>query len=116
MSQRHTSQRHTSQGSLFAAIVDGVASQEDSARIQRLEVALGLLGFFTFVALACTVAATLGGRPAVVEALISAGFVALLWMVLRRWQEVTRRVTADAARRGRGGRPVDRTDRRSRAH
>jgi len=109
------SQRQTSQGSLFAAVVDGVASQEDSARLQRLEVALGLLGFFAFVALASTVSATLGGRPAVVEALISAGFVALLWMVLRRWQEVTRRVADEAARRGRGIGPGDRTDRRSRA-
>ncbi len=110
------SQRHTSQGSLFAAVVDGVASQEQSARLQRLEVALGFLGFFAFVALASTVAATVGGRPAVAEALISAGFVALLWMVLRRWQEVTRVVATDAARRGRDVRPGDRTDRRSRAH
>lgn len=108
-------QRHTSQGSLFAAVVDGVASQENSARLQRLEIALGFIGFFTFIALASTVAATLGGKPAVVEALISAGFVAMLWMAFRRRQEVGRRVATEAARRGRLSATADRIDRRTRA-
>ena len=94
-------QRETSNGSLFAAIAEGVASQERSARLQKLEIALGFLGFFTLVALVSTVAATFSGKPAVVEALIAAGFVALTVPVLRRWRALGARVAADAARRGR---------------
>ncbi len=94
-------QRHTSQGSLFAAVVDGVASQEQSARLQKLEIALGFLGFFAAVSLITTVAATLSGRPAVAEALVSAAFVALVYPIFRRWQSVRRRIAEDAARRGR---------------
>ena len=95
------SQRTTSQGSLFAAIAEGVASQEDSARLQRLEIALGFGGFFTLVSLISTVVATLSGKPAVAEALISAGFVALTYPVLRRWQAVGREIADKAARVGR---------------
>jgi hypothetical protein len=94
-------QRETSSGSLFAAIAEGVASQEQSARLQKLEIALGFLGFFTLVALISTVAATLSGRPAVAEALVAAGFVALTVPVLRRWRALGARIAADAARRGR---------------
>ena len=95
------SQRHTSQGSLFAAVVDGVASQDQSARLQRLEIALGFVGFFALASVAATGAATLGGKPAVVEALISAGFLFLLWLVLRRWRQICRRAADNAERRGR---------------
>ena len=94
-------QRSTSQGSLFAAIAEGVASQEQSARLQKLEVALGFLGFFTLMALIFTVAATFAGKPAVTEALISAGFVALTYPVFRRWQSVGRQIAEEAARVGR---------------
>jgi hypothetical protein len=93
------SQRSSSQGSLFAAVVDGMASQEQGARLQKLEIGLGLLGFFTVVSMISTVAATLGGRPALTEALILAGFVALTWPVLRRWQELGRSIAQDAERR-----------------
>ena len=108
------SQRRTSQGSLFAAVADGVASQEDSSRLQRLEIGLGFLGFFTLVALASTIAATVGGKPAVVEAVISALFVFLLAAVFGRWQKVGQRVAADAARRSRPA-TADRIDRRDTA-
>lgn len=94
-------QRETSNGSLFAAIAEGVASQEQSARLQRLEIALGLVGFFTLMALVSTVAATLSGKPAVAEALIAAGFVALTVPVHRRWRALGARIAEDAARRGR---------------
>ena len=94
-------QREASRGSLFAAISEGIASHEQSAHLQRLEIALGFLGFWTLVSLAFTVTATLSGKPAVVEALVSALFVGLMWSVFRRWQRLGREVAADAARRGR---------------
>lgn len=96
-----TEQRQASRGSLFAAISEGIASQEESARLQRLEIALGFLGFWLLVSLAFTVTATLRGEAAVVEALVSAMFVGLAWWVFRRWQDTGRRVAQDAARRGR---------------
>ena len=94
-------QREASRGSLFAAISEGIASQEQSARLQRLEIGLGFLGFYALVSLGFTVAATLGGQAAVVEALVSALFVGLTWLVFRRWQRAGREVADDAARRGR---------------
>lgn len=94
-------QREISRGSLFAAISEGIASHEHTARLQRLEVGLGFLGFYTLVSLGFTVAATLGGEPAVVEALVSALFVGLTWHVFRRWQRAGRDVAEEAARRGR---------------
>ena len=94
-------QRETSTGSLFAAISEGMISQEQSARLQRLEIGLGFLGFYTLVSLGYTVAATLGGEAAVVEALTSGVCVWLTWIVFRRWQRAGRDAAADAARRGR---------------
>lgn len=94
-------QREASRGSLFAAISEGIASQEESARLQRLEIGLGFLGFYTLVSLGFTVAATLGGEPAVAEAVMSGVCVWLTWIVFRRWQRAGRAVAADAARRGR---------------
>ena len=89
---------HRSQDSLFAAISEGLASQEQSARLQRLEIGLGFLGFWTFVLLLVTVAATIRGGG-VVEALVSALLVTMTWMVYRRWREVGRRVAEDVVRR-----------------
>ena len=94
-------QREATRGSLFAAISEGIASQEQSARLQRLEVGLGFLGFYTVVALAFTVAAIAAGKPAVFEALLSALFVFLTWTIFRRWQAAGRAVADEAARRGR---------------
>ena len=87
-----------SQGSLFAAISEGLVSQEQSARLQRLEIALGFLGFWTFVLLLVTVGATVRGGG-VVEALFSAMFVAMTWLVYRRWREVGSRAAEDVVRR-----------------
>ena len=87
-----------SQGSLFAAISEGLVSQEQSARLQRLEIGLGFLGFWTLLLLGVTVAATLRGGG-VVEALFSALFVTMTWMVYRRWREVGRRAAEDVVRR-----------------
>ena len=94
-------QREASSGSMFAAISEGIATQEENARLQRLEIGLGFLGFYTLVSLGFTVAATLGGQAAVVEALVASLFVGLTWLVFRRWQSAGRAVAEDAARRGR---------------
>ena len=88
--------------SLFAAISEGLASQEQTARLQRLEIALGLLAFFTIVSLIATVVAELDGQLALAEALVSAAFVGLSYVVYRRWRRVGAAVAADIARR-RGG-------------
>jgi hypothetical protein len=94
-------QREASRGSLFAAISEGIASQEQSARLQRLEIALGFVGFWALIAFGYAVAAILGGEAAVVEALVLAVFVVLLWSTHRRWRQAGHDVAADAARRGR---------------
>lgn len=94
-------QREASRGSLFAAISEGIASQDQSARLQKLEVGLGFLGFYTVVSVGFTLAAILAGKPAVFEAIISALFVLLTWTVFRRWQAAGREVADEAARRGR---------------
>lgn len=94
-------QREISRGSLFAAISDGIASQESTARLQKLEIGLGFLGFYMVVSLGFTIAATLVGKPAVGEALVSALFVGLTWLVFRKWQSAGRDVAADVTRRRR---------------
>ena len=94
-------QRKVNQGSLFAAISEGIASQEHAARLQKLEIGLGFLGFWTLIALAYTVFGILTGQPAVAEALVSALFVWLTWLVFRRWQREGRALLDEAARRGR---------------
>ena len=95
------SQRETSRSSLFATISEGIASQEQSSRLQKLEIGLGFLGFWTLVSLGYTVAATLGGAPAVAEALVSGLLVWMCWIVYKRWRAAGRAVAEDAARRGR---------------
>ena len=87
-----------SQGSLFAAISEGLVSQEQSARLQRLEIALGFLGFWTGLLLLLTVAATIRGGG-VVEAVFSALFVGMTWVVYRRWREVGSRAVEDGVRK-----------------
>jgi hypothetical protein len=55
-------QRKVNQGSLFAAISEGIASQEHAARLQKLEIGLGFLGFWTLIALSYTVFGILTGQ------------------------------------------------------
>ena len=57
-----------------------------SARRQRLEMVLGILGFFTFVALVVTVVAEVRGDPALVEVLVLVFFLALTYYAYRAWQ------------------------------
>jgi hypothetical protein len=53
------------------------------ARAQRLDMAIGILGFFTLMAFIQTVVREVRGGSAVAEALILAGLCALLWWAIR---------------------------------
>ncbi len=53
------------------------------ARAQRLEMVIGILGFFTAVAFVVTVVAELRGAPALRPALVLLGFVVLLGLAIR---------------------------------
>ena len=52
------------------------------ARAQRLEMVIGILGFFTAVAFVVTVVAELRGELALREALVLLGFVVLLGLAI----------------------------------
>jgi hypothetical protein len=82
--------RHTppSQGSLFSAIVNTVGSNDPAARLQKTEVALGMVGFFAFFAVVRTAASTLQGAPSASEALVAALCVGLGYLLLRRRQQL----------------------------
>ena len=81
-----------SQGSLFSAIVTTVGSHEPAARLQKTEVALGMVSFFAFFAVVRTAASTLQGAPSAPEALVAALCVGLGYLLLRRRQELSRRI------------------------
>jgi lysylphosphatidylglycerol synthetase-like protein (DUF2156 family) len=56
------------------------------AQRQRLEILVGLLGFFTLAALVSTVVAELRGQAAVGEAVVLFGFAVALWFSVRAWR------------------------------
>ena len=53
------------------------------AKAQRLEMVIGVLGFFTAVAFVQTLVLELQGRPALHSALVLLGFVVLLGLAVR---------------------------------
>jgi len=53
------------------------------ARAQRIEMLIGVLGFFTAIAFIETVVLELQGRPALRSAMILLGFVVLLGLAIR---------------------------------
>ena len=81
-----------SRGSLFAAIVRTVNSNEPVARLQKFDVALGFIGFFGFFSVIRTAASTFQGVPSAPEALVAAIFVGLGYMVWRRREALVRRI------------------------
>jgi hypothetical protein len=81
-----------SQGSLFAAIVRTVGSHEPAARLQKIDVALGFIGFFVLFSVIKTAASTLRGVPSAPEALVAAMFVGLGYMLWRRREALVRRI------------------------
>ena len=59
------------------------------AKAQRLEMVIGILGFFTAVAFISAVVAELRGQEALQPALVLLGFVILLWLVIRWRRRIT---------------------------
>jgi hypothetical protein len=53
------------------------------AKAQRIELLIGVLGFFTAIAFVQTVVLELQGKPALRSALILLGFVVLLGLAIR---------------------------------
>ena len=53
------------------------------AKAQRVEMLIGILGFFTAVAFVVTVVAELQGKPALREAFVLLGFLVLLGLTIR---------------------------------
>ena len=53
------------------------------AKAQRIEMLIGVLGFFTAIAFVQTVVLELQGKPALRSALILLGFVVLLGLAIR---------------------------------
>jgi hypothetical protein len=81
-------------GSLFSAIMTTIGSNDPEARLQKIEVALGFVGFFAFFALLRTASSSLQGVPSAPEALVAALFVGLGYVLLRRRQALSRRISA----------------------
>ena len=61
------------------------------AKAQRIEMLIGVLGFFTAVAFIQTVVLELQGKPALRSAMILLGFVVLLGLAVR-WRRRSRPV------------------------
>ena len=57
-----------------------------SARRQRWEMALGILGFFTLVSLVFAVVAELRGEPALAEVIVLLFFLGATYYAYRSWQ------------------------------
>jgi hypothetical protein len=77
---------------LFAAIVRTVSSREPNARLQKIDVALGMIGFFALFSVIRTAASTLQGVPSAPEALVAALFVGLGYLLIRRRKALCRRI------------------------
>jgi hypothetical protein len=58
-------------------------SMHPRARAQRLEMLIGILGFFTFAAFVVTVVAEVRGQPALRPALVLLGLVIVLYLAIR---------------------------------
>ena len=61
----------------------GSGTGGQQARAQRLDMLLGILGFFAFMAVVQTVLLEVRGEPAVASALLLAVLLAALWFVWR---------------------------------
>jgi hypothetical protein len=80
------------QGSLFSDIVRTVGSRDANASLQKVDVALGFIGFFVLFSVVRTASSTLQGAPSAPEALVAALFVGLGYVLLRRRQALSRRI------------------------
>ena len=62
------------------------SSSHPIARRQRLEVAIGFVGFFTLLAFVNAAAAEISGRPGVIEVAILLFFLIVLALTVRSWR------------------------------
>ena len=60
------------------------------ARKQHLEMVLGMLGFFAFVAFVGAAAAELQGKSAGTEVLVLVAFLAAMYVTYRAWRRAGR--------------------------
>lgn len=58
----------------------------ETARKQHLEMVLGMLGFFTFIAFVVAATAELQGEPAGAEVLVLVVFLAAMAVTYRAWR------------------------------
>jgi threonine/homoserine/homoserine lactone efflux protein len=58
------------------------------AKAQRLEMLIGILGFFTFMAFVSAVVAEVRDRPALFPAMVLLGFVILTYLAIRARRRV----------------------------
>ena len=64
----------------------GRSTNGPSARRQRWEMLVGILGFFTFVSLVTTVVAEVRGDPALTEVIVLVFFLSLTYYAYRAWR------------------------------
>jgi hypothetical protein len=81
-----------SDGSLFSAIVRTISSEDPAARVQKIDVALGFIGFFALFAVIRTAASSIQGVPSAPEALVAAIFLGLGYVLWRRREALVRRI------------------------
>jgi hypothetical protein len=81
---------------LFSAIMTTISSHEPNARLQKIDVALGFIGFFVLFSVIKTAASSLQGAPSAPEALVAALFVGLGYLLLRRREALCRRIARGA--------------------
>ena len=80
------SKPHEERGSFIKNASRGTRQLKPTARRQRFEVLIGLLGFFTAVALVTTVVAEVQGKPALTEAGVLAAFSLATYLAVRGWR------------------------------
>jgi hypothetical protein len=66
------------------------APMNPRAKAQRLEMLIGILGFFTAISFVTAAVQELRGEPAVTEAVVLAFFVVCLWLAIRARRDIFR--------------------------
>jgi hypothetical protein len=66
------------------------APMNPRAKAQRLEVLIGILGFFTAIAFVSAAVQELRGEQAITEAIVLAFFVLCLWLAIRARRDIFR--------------------------
>lgn len=72
--------------SLFQALTEHISSKDPVVRHEKLELLLGILGFFTLAAFVSAVVAELQGKTALWEAIVLVLFLVPTYLVYTRWK------------------------------